>query len=73
VIAQACLRQSGTPFFGSPTASDWVFLADIPCIKIGPGDSTKSHTADEHIDIAQLDAAIPLYRSIIHDFFETHP
>lgn len=73
VIAQACLRRSGKPFFGSPTASDWVFLADIPCIKIGPGDSTKSHTADEHIDIAQLDAAIPLYRSIIHDFFETHP
>jgi acetylornithine deacetylase len=42
-------------------------LADIPCIKIGPGDSTKSHTADEHIDIAQLDAAIPLYKSIIQD------
>jgi acetylornithine deacetylase len=67
VIAQACLRHSVAPFFGSPTASDWVFLADIPCVKIGPGDSTKSHTADEHIDIAQLEAAIPLYKSIIQD------
>jgi acetylornithine deacetylase len=67
VIAQACLRHSGKPFFGSPTASDWVFLADIPCVKIGPGDSTKSHTADEHIEISQLEAAIPLYKHIIQD------
>ncbi len=73
VIAKSCLRHSQKPFFGSPTASDWVFLADIPCIKIGPGDSTKSHTADEHIEIAQLEAAVPLYKSIIHDYFETHP
>lgn len=67
VIAQSCLLRSGKPFFGSPTASDWVFLADLPCVKIGPGDSTKSHTADEHIDLIQLDAAIPLYTSIIQD------
>lgn len=73
VIAKSCLNHSKKPFFGSPTASDWVFLADIPCIKIGPGDSTKSHTADEHIEISQLEAAVPLYKSIIHDYFETHP
>jgi acetylornithine deacetylase len=69
-IAEVCKRASGAEFTGSPTASDWVFLADVPAIKIGPGNSPQSHTHDEYIDIAQLDKGVRLYEGIIRMYFE---
>lgn len=68
-LAQACKKASGKDFFGSPTASDWVFLSDIPAIKIGPGHSEVSHKADEHIEIDQLNKGVSLYKSIIREYF----
>jgi len=68
-IAQCCLKASGKEFFGSPTASDWVFLHDIPTVKIGPGHSEVSHKSDEHIHISQLNAGVALYTSIILNYF----
>lgn len=68
-IAQSCLRASGQEFFGSPTASDWVFLADIPVVKIGPGNSEMSHKRDEYIEIDQLNGGVTLYKRIIRDYF----
>ena len=56
--------------FGSPTASDWVFLADVPAVKIGPGRSELSHTPDEHVEVAQLDAAVEVYAAIARRYFE---
>lgn len=46
--------------YGSPTLSD---QALIPCqsIKMGPGDSARSHTADEFIFVKELEEAIPKY------------
>lgn len=64
-IAQAAQMASGGDFFGSPTASDWVFLADVPTVKIGPGHSQVSHTRDEHIEIDQLRRGVALYKNII--------
>ena len=55
--------------FGSPTASDWIFLKDVPTVKIGPGSSELSHTADESIEIAELRRAVEAYRSIIKAYF----
>lgn len=68
-IAQSSLKASGQDFFGSPTASDWVFLADIPVVKIGPGNSEMSHKRDEYIEIDQLNGGVTLYKSIIRDYF----
>lgn len=73
-IAQAsgaALRGLGldaTPF-GSPTASDWVFLSDVPAVKIGPGDSRLSHTADEHVPQAEVVRAVAVYRAIAEAYF----
>jgi len=64
-IAIAAHDASGGDFFGSPTASDWVFLADVPTVKIGPGHSQVSHTRDENIDIDQLLRGVELYKNII--------
>jgi acetylornithine deacetylase len=68
-IAVCCRKISGIDYFGSPTASDWVFLADIPVVKIGPGDSAISHKHDEHIEINQVLKGIELYKGIIREYF----
>lgn len=46
--------------YGSPTLSDQALM---PCqsIKMGPGDSARSHTADEYIFVKELEEAIPKY------------
>ncbi|RMH59841.1 MAG: M20/M25/M40 family metallo-hydrolase [Bacteroidetes bacterium] len=70
-IVQACLAAlPGVEPIGSPTMSDWLFLHDIPTVKIGPGLSERSHTAHEHIAVADLEAAVPVYQRIIRHYFE---
>ena len=56
--------------FGSPTASDWIFLSDVPAVKIGPGRSELSHTADEHVEIDQLTRAVEVYAEIARQYFQ---
>ena len=56
--------------FGSPTASDWIFLHDVPAVKIGPGRSELSHTADEHVEAAEVEAAVEVYAAIARAYFE---
>ena len=68
-IARAAASVTGNPLFGSPTTSDWVFLADVPTIKIGPGNSSDSHTANESIAISQLEEGVPVYEKIIRQYF----
>jgi acetylornithine deacetylase len=50
--------------YGSPTLSD---QALIPCesVKMGPGDSVRSHTADEFIYVNELEQAIPKYITVL--------
>lgn len=50
--------------FGSPTLSDQA-LMPFPSLKIGPGDSARSHTADEYIEIAELEEGYKTYKKII--------
>jgi acetylornithine deacetylase len=50
----------GRTTYGSPTTSDQSLL-DIPSLKIGPGDSARSHTADEFIYIDEIREGIELY------------
>ena len=69
-IARAAREVTGNPFFGSPTTSDWVFLADVPTIKIGPGNSSDSHTANESIAVSQLQEGVSAYEQIIRRYFE---
>ena len=52
--------QMGKVPFGSPTLSDQA-LMPWPSMKMGPGDSSRSHTADEFIRISEIEEAIQLY------------
>jgi acetylornithine deacetylase len=51
--------------YGSPTTSDKA-LMPFPSLKIGPGDSARSHTADEYICIDEIKEGITDYIQIIN-------
>jgi len=48
-IVRAALEASGKPPYGSRGLSDWVWFDGIPCVKCGPGDTARSHSADEWV------------------------
>lgn len=54
----------GLSCFGSPTLSDQALL-NIPTIKIGPGDSARSHTPDEFIQREEIERGIQLYIELL--------
>ena len=54
-----------TPF-GSPTLSDQTFM-HFPSVKIGPGKSARSHTADEYIFTKEIASAISGYLTLLSD------
>ena len=54
----------GRNYYGSPTTSDKA-LMHFPALKIGPGDSARSHTADEYIYIDEIKEGIELYIQLL--------
>lgn len=54
------LVMMGKEPFGSPTLSDQALLR-CPSVKVGPGDSARSHTADEYIRLDEIREAIEIY------------
>lgn len=52
-----------TPY-GSPTLSDQTFMP-FPTLKMGPGDSARSHTANEYIHLSEIREAIELYVKLL--------
>ena len=62
-LIQRCIQMGMQPF-GSPTLSDQA-LMPFPSFKLGPGDSARSHAADEFIRISEIDHAIQTYVSLL--------
>ncbi len=58
----------GRKTYGSPTLSDQAALS-CQSLKLGPGDSTRSHSADEFIHIHEIEEGIDLYIKILEGFF----
>ena len=56
----------GRKYYGSPTTSDKA-LMHFPALKIGPGDSARSHTADEYIYIDEIKEGIELYIQLLNE------
>jgi acetylornithine deacetylase len=57
-------RQMGRSSYGSPTTSDKA-LIPCPALKMGPGDSARSHTADEFIFLDEIRQGIGLYIDLV--------
>lgn len=62
----AAVEAGGSPFV-SPTTSDMALMHDIPSLKIGPGMSNRSHTADEFVMIEELEHAGKVYVNILNN------
>lgn len=62
-IVQAGL-ELGRTTYGSPTTSDQALLS-IPSLKVGPGDSARSHSADEFIYLKEIEEGIGLYIAML--------
>jgi acetylornithine deacetylase/succinyl-diaminopimelate desuccinylase-like protein len=58
-------KKLGLELYGSPTTSDQA-LIPVPSVKIGPGDSARSHTADEFIHVAEIVKGIDTYISLLN-------
>lgn len=56
----------GRNTYGSPTTSDQAFL-DIDSLKIGPGNSARSHMADEFVYVDEIKEGIELYIKLISE------
>lgn len=56
----------GLNYYGSPTTSDQAVIP-YPSIKIGPGDSARSHTADEYILISEMEEGFSIYVSLLNN------
>ena len=65
-LVKRCIDMGMTPF-GSPTLSDQA-LMPFPSLKLGPGESSRSHSADEFIRISEIRAAIETYIALLNNF-----
>lgn len=63
-FVQKAIALGKTPF-GSPTLSDQA-LMKFPSVKMGPGKSSRSHTADEYIMVNEIEEAIKTYIDILN-------
>ncbi|PID92220.1 MAG: acetylornithine deacetylase [Bacteroidetes bacterium] len=59
-VLMQTVRACGLRPFGSQTMSDMA-LIPVPAVKMGPGDSARSHTAGEYIRLDELEAGIAGY------------
>lgn len=59
-------HQFGAVPYGSPTTSDQAVIP-VPSVKMGPGDSARSHTANEFIYIDEIKDGIARYIVILRE------
>ena len=52
-------------YYGSPTTSDKALMT-FPTLKMGPGDSARSHSADEFIFVDEIKNGIELYIELLN-------
>ena len=63
-LVKRCVAMGMKPF-GSPTLSDQALMA-FPSLKLGPGESSRSHSADEFICLSEIEDAIKKYLMILN-------
>jgi len=59
--------QLGRAIYGSPTTSDQALMS-FDTVKMGPGDSARSHTADEFIYLKEITEGIELYIQLVNNY-----
>lgn len=62
-LVERCMAMGMVPF-GSPTLSDQALMR-FPSFKLGPGESSRSHSADEFIRVSEIADAIAKYMQLL--------
>ena len=71
VVVRAALEVTGAVAgIGSVTTSDWAFLKGIPAIKVGPGDTSRSHRPNEYLLLSELKEGTAFYSQLIRTYFQ---
>lgn len=65
-LVRAAVDMGGVPYV-SPTTSDMALMHGIPSLKIGPGESSRSHTADEFVMIDEIRAGMDGYMKLLNN------
>jgi len=71
-LVLAGVRQ-GLSTYGSPTMSDMALMPPIAKLKIGPGDSARSHTPNEWLGLDELDNGLTIMHRLTTEFLGTTP
>ena len=63
-VVQAAIELGATTY-GSPTLSDQALMTGFPSLKMGPGKSERSHTADEFVLVEEIEEGVTKYIAIL--------
>ena len=67
----AAAKAIGRQTFVSPTTSDRAIMQGLPALKMGIGESSRSHTADEYILISEIEEGIEIYQQLLDKLKQT--
>ncbi|MFR9649722.1 MAG: M20/M25/M40 family metallo-hydrolase [Rikenellaceae bacterium] len=66
-VLMSVINSLGVESYISPTTSDWVRLPGYEAVKMGAGDSARSHRADEYITLGEIEVAIEGYIKFVEN------
>jgi acetylornithine deacetylase len=69
VVRAALEVAKASASIGSATTSDWAFLKGIPAVKVGPGNTNRSHRPNEYLLLSELKAGATFYSRFVHTYF----
>ena len=64
-------RAIGRKCFVSPTTSDRAIMQGMAALKMGVGESSRSHTADEYVLVSELEQGIAIYQQLLDELKQT--
>ena len=70
VVRAAVAARPDAKLFGSATMSDMVFMDRIAAIKVGPGQTDRSHTADEFVLETEILEGARFYEALLRAYAE---
>jgi acetylornithine deacetylase len=67
----AAAKAIGCEAFVSPTTSDRAIMQGLAALKMGVGDSSRSHTADEYVLLSEIEESITIYQQLLDELKHT--
>ena len=65
-LVEAAVATGRKPFI-SPTTSDRAIMQGLPALKMGVGESSRSHTADEYVLTSEIEEGIAIYQKVLNE------